>query len=188
MQLFFKEYFQTNLSYSDLVVALLSGISVYTMLGFVKTKCKETALDISKCNDIYETGSFGLAFVIYPVGISNSTASHLWGLLFFGCLLFLGIDSAYAMVISLTTVLEDAWFCRRLNLKKPVLNGVVCVTVGVCYFLDFLKLSLLDGKLSLRGERKGDQLPALWHLRASHYYYSTIDAVPTYYRRIINAL
>ena len=119
------------------------------MLGFVKTKCKETALDISKCNDIYETGSFGLAFVIYPVGISNSTASHLWGLLFFGCLLFLGIDSAYAMVISLTTVLEDAWFCRRLNLKKPVLNGFVCVTgflLGTIYLFDsgFFYLDIAD--------------------------------------------
>ena len=109
------------------------------MLGFVKSQCEETALDVSQCEKVYNTGSFGLAFVIYPVGISQSTASHVWGLFFFGCLLFLGIDSAYAMVLSLTTVLEDTWFCKRLNFRKPVLNGIVCAVgffLGIIYLFD----------------------------------------------------
>ena len=45
----------------------------------------------------------------YP-GIALSSASNFWGILFFLCLLFLGIDSAFSMIISFTEVVQDSWF------------------------------------------------------------------------------
>jgi len=123
--------------FSDMIVSIMAGISVYEMLGFVKNTCEETALDTTECQGIYNAGVFNLAFVSYPVGISMSSAPNFWGILFFGCLLLLGIDSAFSMIIAFTTVLDDAWFSKKLPLKKPVVSAIVC---GVGFLLGFVFL------------------------------------------------
>lgn len=118
---------------------MIAGISIYEMLGFVMTKCRETAADSASCDTIYKGAVFDLAFVTYPAGISMSYCPNLFGILFFGCLLLLGIDSAFAMIISFVTVIEDAWFARRWELKKSVLTGIVCLVgflLGFIYLFD----------------------------------------------------
>ena len=126
---------------------------MYEMLGFVKRMCEETAEDKSLCKNIYSTGGFELAFVTYPAGIAMSYAPNLWGILFFGCLLFLGIDSAFSMIIAFTTVLEDAWFAKRWKLTKPVLTAIVCIVgflLGFIYLFDtgYFLMDIADHYLS----------------------------------------
>ena len=138
---------------SDFVASLLAGVSVYEMLGFVRKTCNETAEDKTLCEDIYKKGGFELAFVTYPAGIAMSYSPNLWGILFFGCLLFLGIDSAFSMIIAFTTVIEDAWFAKRWKLTKPVLTAIVCIVgflLGFIYLFDtgYFLMDIADHYLS----------------------------------------
>ena len=110
---------------------------MYEMLGFVKKICDDTAEDKTVCQNIFSRGGFDLAFVTYPAGIAMSYTPNLWGILFFGCLLFLGIDSAFSMIIAFTTVIEDAWFAKRWQISKPVLTAIVC---AIGFFLGFIYL------------------------------------------------
>ena len=140
-------------AFSDFGASLLACISVYEMLGFVKKMCNETAADKTVCEGIYNKGGFELAFVTYPAGIAMSYAPNLWGVLFFGCLLFLGIDSAFSMIIAFTTVIEDAWFAKKWNLNKAALTGIVCLTgflLGFIYLFDtgYFFMDIADHYLS----------------------------------------
>jgi len=122
--------------FSDMAVSIMAGFCVYEMLGFVKLQCLETDTE-EVCDKIYAAGGFKLAFVSYPAGVAMSSNPNLWGILFFGCLLFLGIDSAFSMIIAFTTVIDDAWFSKKFPLKKPVVTGIVC---GVGFLLGFVFL------------------------------------------------
>jgi len=110
------------------------GFTVFPVLGYL-------ALEMSKVNpcfqkdniqalgDIGISGS-GLAFIAFPIAIDKMPASFIFAFLFFLMLLCLGIDSQFAMVESVITVLNDAGIGK--NVSKPVFAAIVC---GVSWFI-----------------------------------------------------
>jgi len=113
------------------------------MIGFITAECekeREANPDMDLNCSFTKTQGFEIAFIAYPTGIALSSASNFWGILFFLCLLFLGIDSAFSMIISFTEVVQDSWFGKRLTLHglaRPVMIGGIC-TVGFLLGFTFL--------------------------------------------------
>jgi len=80
--------------FADTGFAFLSGLAVFSILGFMSTQSGVPFTEVV-------TQSIGLAFVAFPQGIGMMpVVPWLFGLLFFGCLLFGGLTSSISMVES----------------------------------------------------------------------------------------
>lgn len=67
----------------------------------------------------------GLAFIAFPIAISQMPGGFVWAILFFVMLLCLGIDSEFAMVESVITVLNDAGLGEKMS--RPKFAALICV-------------------------------------------------------------
>jgi SNF family Na+-dependent transporter len=117
--------------------SIFAGFVVFPILGYL-------AYEMSEVNPCFSPDSMAsleavglsgtsLAFVAFPIAISKMYGSYFWALLFFVLLICLGIDSEFAMLESVMTVIHDAGWGG--NLSKPKLAAVVC---GVSYFLGLI--------------------------------------------------
>jgi len=133
------------ISLSDTGIALLGGFAVYEMLGFMQVKCERTAgANLTEealkevCN-YYKLSSMGLAFIAYPEGLASLEAPQFWGILFYGCLIMLGIDSAFSLCETMTTTAKDHWIGLRIRPRKWVVAAIFCTIAflgGFLYFFD----------------------------------------------------
>lgn len=64
----------------------------------------------------------GLAFVVFTEAVLHMPASPFWGFLFFVMLLTLGLDSQFATVEAIITVLSDIKALKRI--RKELLVGM----------------------------------------------------------------
>lgn len=115
--------------------SVFAGFVVFPILGYLAQEMEDInpcfgGEDLSDMKSIGLSGT-GLAFVAFPIAISKMPLPFFWSLLFFLMLLSLGIDSQFAMVESVMTVLHDL----GLGLSKPVLSAIVC---GVSYLLGLI--------------------------------------------------
>lgn len=102
-----------SLYYSDAGIAVLGGFAIYEILGYQVNSCitegclldngTRNATCVTGCEGLYSRGAFGLAFDVYPAGLATLAAPQLWGILFFGCLILLGIDSAFSLSEAMVT-------------------------------------------------------------------------------------
>jgi len=109
--------------------SVFAGFVVFPLLGYLASELSHADPCISG-NSIDELKSIGLsgtglAFIAFPIAISQMPGSFLFAVLFFIMLLALGIDSQFAMVESVVTVLSDAGLQDRLS--RPALSGIVCL-------------------------------------------------------------
>lgn len=147
------------ISLSDTGIALLGGFAIYEMLGSMRAKCyleagvdrhevtKETENEI--CEGYLNQKSFGLAFIAYPEGLGSLEAPQFWGIIFFGCLIMLGIDSAFSLCECMITFLKDCWIGLRYRPKTWII-AIMCTTVGLlaglpyCFDSGLVTLDIVD--------------------------------------------
>eukprot|EP00933_Yihiella_yeosuensis_P020723 TRINITY_DN1655_c0_g1_i1.p1 TRINITY_DN1655_c0_g1~~TRINITY_DN1655_c0_g1_i1.p1 ORF type:complete len:652 (-),score=105.10 TRINITY_DN1655_c0_g1_i1:558-2513(-) len=117
-----------NVSFINCGTSVLAGFVVFPILGYLALELEETNPCISgeSLDDLKSIGlsGTGLAFIAFPIAISRMPASFFFAMLFFVMLLALGIDSQFAMVETVVTVLSDAGFGKRMS--RPALSGLVC--------------------------------------------------------------
>eukprot|EP00931_Biecheleriopsis_adriatica_P027529 TRINITY_DN16551_c0_g1_i1.p1 TRINITY_DN16551_c0_g1~~TRINITY_DN16551_c0_g1_i1.p1 ORF type:complete len:499 (-),score=70.21 TRINITY_DN16551_c0_g1_i1:127-1623(-) len=119
----------TSVSLINCGTSIFAGIVVFPILGYLAWELKETnpcmtgtSLDELKSIGLQGTG---LAFIAFPIAIDRMAGSFFFAILFFLMLLSLGIDSQFAMVETVVTVLSDAGLNRKLT--RPALSGLVCL-------------------------------------------------------------
>ncbi|MFP4668280.1 MAG: sodium-dependent transporter [Desulfobacterales bacterium] len=124
--------------FANNATSFFAGFAVFSTLGFLMTALSAPA------DEVAESG-LGLAFVIYPAAISMMPAANaLTGILFFLCLFFLGLDSAFFLAHGgVTAPLRD-----KFGGSLAKVTGIVCVvgflvgavftTQGGLYWLDMV--------------------------------------------------
>jgi len=126
-----------NVSLINCATSFFAGFVVFPVLGFLAEEMSEINPCISSetLDSLSAVGlsGAGLAFIAFPIAVSQMPIGWLWSLLFFLMLLCLGIDSEFAMVESVITVLSDAGVGQRL--PRPVFTAGVC---AVSYVLGLI--------------------------------------------------
>lgn len=102
------------------------------------------------CEGWYTQGGFALVFSAFPVAISQFAGANVFSVLFFSCLVMLGIDSAFSITEAICTVIYDADVnTYRWKLTKPQISGITCVagclgSVLFCFDTGFFWLDIVD--------------------------------------------
>jgi len=110
--------------FGNCVTSFLAGLAVFSVLGYLAYLQNAAVKDVV-------AGGPGLVFVTYPVALAEMPMAK-WGvatlsLLFFVCLVTLGIDSAFSLVEGILTGFGD----RFRSISRPVLTGILCA-IGLC--------------------------------------------------------
>ena len=71
----------------------------------------------------------GLAFVVFTEAVLHMPASPFWGFLFFVMLLTLGLDSQFATVEAIITVVTDIKALK--NIRKEILVGMLSLSIAL---------------------------------------------------------
>lgn len=143
------------ISLSDTGIALLGGFAIYEVLGHMQTQCvKQKALVGELCTEnYYEQASMGLAFIAYPSGLATLEAPQFWGIIFFGCLIMLGIDSAFSLAECMVTFIKDCWIGLKYRPKTWMIVLPTCI-VGLlagllyCFSSGIIYLDIIDNYLN----------------------------------------
>eukprot|EP00930_Biecheleria_cincta_P098494 TRINITY_DN90148_c0_g1_i1.p1 TRINITY_DN90148_c0_g1~~TRINITY_DN90148_c0_g1_i1.p1 ORF type:complete len:653 (+),score=95.98 TRINITY_DN90148_c0_g1_i1:56-1960(+) len=118
----------TKVSFINCGTSIFAGFVVFPLLGYLAHELSEvdpciSGKSLDELSSIGLSGT-GLAFVAFPIAISKMPGGFVWAVLFFVMLLCLGIDSQFAMVESVVTVLSDAGLEKRLS--RQALSGSIC--------------------------------------------------------------
>jgi len=121
-------------SFSNCGTSFFAGFAVFSTVGFIMQALSVPVGDVA-------TKSVGLAFVSYPVAISMMPgANALIGVLFFLCLFFLGIDSAFFLAYGgVISPIMDKFGLSRIKATAIVciiafLIGLIFTTRGGLYW------------------------------------------------------
>ncbi|XP_069768284.1 sodium- and chloride-dependent GABA transporter 1 isoform X2 [Narcine bancroftii] len=113
------------ISLMNTATSIISGFVIFSGFGYmsqlINVPIDEIAVD-----------GPGLVFVIYPEAIVTMPVSPLWAVLFFIMLVFLGLDSQFAMVEVMVTSLMDS---QNEGLLKHLRKEVVVLAVCFVAFL-----------------------------------------------------
>ncbi|KAF7488279.1 Sodium-dependent nutrient amino acid transporter 1 [Sarcoptes scabiei] len=106
------------ISVLDTFTSLLAGCVIFAVLGSMSF---QKGIDIK---DVVSKGE-GLAFIVYPEGLSKiHVVPQLWSILFFFMLFILGIGSSVAMIETILTSIKDEF--ESLHKNKAKLAAVFC--------------------------------------------------------------
>ncbi|XP_060703767.1 sodium- and chloride-dependent GABA transporter 1 [Hemiscyllium ocellatum] len=111
------------ISLTNAATSVFSGFVIFSAFGYMSHMINVPIDDIA-------VDGPGLVFVVYPEAFVTMPVSPLWAVLFFVMLLFLGLDSEFAMVEVMVTSLLDAyqdWLLKYLKRKEFVVLGVCVV-------------------------------------------------------------
>ncbi|BDC35962.1 MAG: sodium-dependent transporter [Candidatus Methanoliparum thermophilum] len=111
------------IAFADSGTAFLAGFAVFSVIGYMLFSLGIIPPAV---------GGLGLAFQTYPAAVSLMPfGQRLTGFIFFLCLWFLGIDSAFSMTEAITTAITDKW-----DITKSKATGIVCLAgflIGLIY-------------------------------------------------------
>ena len=108
----------------DAVISLMCGCAVFAVLG-------NLAHEQGKQVDQVVADGPGLVFVVFPHALAQMPCPHLWSVVFFCLVLFLGVDSQFATVEVILTSIKDGW----QNVNEYDLLLIKLRIISVCYFL-----------------------------------------------------
>ncbi|XP_072176355.1 sodium- and chloride-dependent neutral and basic amino acid transporter B(0+)-like [Diadema setosum] len=106
--------------------SVFAGFVIFSIVGFMAQELNQPV------ESVVQQG-FGLAFVAYPAAVARMPVSPLWSILFFGMLITLGLDSQFAIMENLVTMIVDE-FPGTLRKRKNYVMLVACI---VMFFLGF---------------------------------------------------
>ena len=86
----------------DALISLMCGCAVFAVLG-------NLAHQQGKQVDQVVADGPGLVFVVFPHALAQMPCPHLWSVVFFCLVLFLGVDSQFATVEVILTSIKDGW-------------------------------------------------------------------------------
>jgi NSS family neurotransmitter:Na+ symporter len=125
-------------SFSNCATSFFAGFAVFSTVGFIMQALSVPAEGVT-------TSGLGLAFVTYPVAISMMPAANaVVGVLFFLCLFFLGIDSAFFLAYGgVISPVMDKFGLSRVKATLLVciiafIIGILFTTGGGLYWLDIV--------------------------------------------------
>ena len=125
-------------SFSNCATSFFAGFAVFSTVGFIMQSLSIPVGEVSGAG-------LGLAFVTYPVAISMMPAANaLIGVLFFLCLFFLGIDSAFFLAYGgVISPVMDKFGLSRVKATAIIcviafLIGIIFTTNGGLYWLDIV--------------------------------------------------
>jgi SNF family Na+-dependent transporter len=117
--------------------SVFAGFVVFPILGYLAHELSgvNPCIRDDALSDLAPIGlsGTGLAFIAFPIAIAQMPGGFFWAILFFITLLCLGIDSQFAMVESVMTVLVDAGYGARM--PRPAFAAAVCL---VSYLLGLI--------------------------------------------------
>eukprot|EP00493_Phyllostaurus_siculus_P023439 UN23775 len=79
------------------------------------------------CKTLYDKSGMGLAFQVFPYGLSTLAGAKFWCAIFFLMLFTLGVDSAFSLVEASTTVVGDSQLAKRMMWSKQGISMFVCI-------------------------------------------------------------
>lgn len=142
-------------SFSNCTTSFFAGFAVFSIVGFVMQACNIPIGEVA-------VSGLGLSFITYPVAVSMLPgANALVGMLFFLCLFFLGLTSAYSLAYTCVISLMDKFGLSRVKTTIAVcvaafLGGIPFTTSGGLYWLD-----MVDRAVSFYGMLIGGTLASL---------------------------
>jgi len=113
-------------SFSNCATSFFAGFAVFSTVGFIMQALSVPVEGVS-------ASGLGLAFVTYPVAISMMPAANaVVGVLFFLCLFFLGIDSAFFLAYGgvISPVMDKFGLSR---IKATLLVCIIAFVVGILF-------------------------------------------------------
>ena len=112
-------------AFSNSSVELLAGIGVFSALGFMATKSGVPIEEVA-------TQGIGLAFVVFPEIINSFPGFNgLFGVLFFGSLVFAGLSSLISIVETFIAAVQDKFKVSRT--KAVIIGGGLSALVSILY-------------------------------------------------------
>jgi len=113
-------------SFSNCATSFFAGFAVFSTVGFIMQALSIPVGEVS-------ASSVGLAFVTFPVAISMMPAANgLVGVLFFLCLFFLGIDSAFFLAYGgVVSPIMDKFGLSRV--KATTIVCVIAFLIGIIF-------------------------------------------------------
>ena len=125
-------------SFSNCATSFFAGFAVFSIVGFIMQGLSIPVEEVS-------ASGLGLAFVTFPVGISMLPGANApIGILFFLCLFFLGIDSAFFLAYGgVILPIMDKFGLSRVKATAIIcviafLIGIIFTTGGGLYWLDIV--------------------------------------------------
>jgi len=125
-------------SFSNCATSFFAGFAVFSILGFLASALSVSVPEVTN-------QSLGLAFITYPAAISMMpTMAALTGVIFFICLFFLGIDSAFFLSYGgVIAPLRDKFGWGRAKVTAAIcalafVVGLIFTTGGGLYWLDIV--------------------------------------------------
>ena len=117
--------------------SIVAGFAVFSVLGHIAHVSGREVEEVAR-------SGLGLAFVAFPEALAQLPAAPAFSFCFFLMLLLLGVDSAFAMIEAVTTVLKDTFGHRHetriaaATCAAGYLVSFVYVTDGGYFFVEIV--------------------------------------------------
>uniref|UniRef100_A0A0N4VAJ8 Solute carrier family 6 member 1, like n=1 Tax=Enterobius vermicularis TaxID=51028 RepID=A0A0N4VAJ8_ENTVE len=102
--------------------SVFAGFVVFSFIGYMATQLDKSVEEVAQSGP-------GLLFLAYPSGILQLPYTHIWSILFFTMVLFLGIDSQFCTMEGFFTAIIDEFpeMIRGKNYGREIFILIVCV-------------------------------------------------------------
>ena len=129
-------------SFADCSFSFLAGFAVFSVLGYFAVITNTPVSEIG--------GGPGLAFAVYPAALATLPFwCQFFAFLFFCCLLFLGVDSAFSLLETVTAAVIDKFGLHRTKATSIVTGISILLGLPFATKAGLIWLDIVDHFLSM---------------------------------------